>query len=244
MISFAEHVGLVHLQAKQGFRWAHGAGLAMDYEDMFQEAALAFMLAAEGFDPNAGVKFSAYYTQVAFSQFRKTIGVMTGVKNLNPTQRKEIADRKAENARRRAAAERELPECNYGLSPVAFSHIGVDGEGERNFEESLVSEAASPEQLLEFKQEWETAVENLSPLAALIIEWLRDPPEELLRELHCQMAHADERNARGLRAVGLRDGLTVANIGKFLKLTSNVTDRELMMAKAELEAVGKRIGGI
>lgn len=243
MISFEENIGLVHTQAKLGFKWAQGAGLSMDYEDMFQEASEAFLLAAAGYKPESGLAFSTYYTKAAFSQFRKTIGVMTGVKNLNPTQREEIAARKAENARRRAAAEPELPECNYGLAPVMFSHlaVGVDDDEHRSFEDTLESESQTPEELLEFKQLMDEATANLSPLAALILEWLRDPPPELLRELRCQMAHAEERNAHGLRAYGLRDGLTIANIGKFIKLVSNVTDSELALAKAELEQLSKRI---
>lgn len=239
MISFEENIGLVHTQAKFGFKWAQGAGLAMDYEDMFQEASEAFLLAAAGYRPESGLKFSTYYTKAAFSQFRKTIGVMTGVKNLNPDQRAEIAARKEENKRRAAAAQAPLPDCNYGLSPVAFSHIGAADEGGQVFEESLESEVASPEEMLEFKQQWEQATANLSPLAQLVVEWLRDPPPELLKELNCQMAHADRRNEHGLRAYGLRDGLTIANISKFLKLISNVSDGELMLAKAELEELTK-----
>jgi hypothetical protein len=241
VINFEENIGLVHLQAKQGYRWAQGAGVAMDYDDMFQEASVAFVLAAEGYKPETGLKFSTYFSQVAFSQFRKTIGVMTGVKNLNPTQRAEIADRKAENKRRAAAAQAPLLDCNYGLSPVAFSHIGVGDDDAFSFEETLESEAASPEQLLEYRQTWEETTARLSPLAKVMVEWLRDPPPELLKELQSQMAHADQRNAHGLRVYGLRDGLSIANIGKFLKLVSNVTDGELALAKVELEQVVKRI---
>lgn len=242
MINYEENIGLVHTQAKFGFKWAQGAGLSMDYEDMFQEASEAFLLAANGYKPETGLKFSTYYTKAAFSQFRKTIGVMTGVKNLNDDQRAEIAARKEENKKRAAAAMAPLLDCNYGLNPMAFSHMGVEGEEDGHpFEESLESEVASPEEILEFKQTWERATANLSPLAQLIVEWLRNPPPELLKELNCQMVHADRRNLHGLRAYGLRDGLTIANIGKFLKLVSNVSDGELTLAKAELEELTKRI---
>lgn len=241
-IDFKENVGLVHLQAKFGYKWAQGAGLSLDYEDMFQEASVAFVLAAEGYDPDSGLKFSTYYTKAAFSQFRKTIGVMSGVKNLNPDQRAEIAERKLENKRRAAAALAPLPDCNYGLNPIMFSHIGTRDEDGYIFEETIDSETSSPEEILEFKQLWEQATSELSPLAALVVEWLRDPPPELMKELHCQMLHADHLNEVGGRAFGLRNGLTVNNIGKFLKMVTDVEEEELIKVKAELDQLTKRTG--
>jgi len=242
-IDFKDNIGLVHTQAKFGYKWAQGAGLSLDYEDMFQEASLAFVLAVEGYDPDSGLKFSTYYTKAAFSQFRKAIGVMSGVKNLNDTQRAEIERRKSENKRRAAAAEPPLDDCNYGLRPVMFSHIGSSDEEGSAFEESIDSEVMSPEQILEFKQLWQQATADLSPLAALIVEWLRDPPPELMRELHCQMLHADHLNEIGGRAYGLRNGLTVNNVGKFLQLVSDVKEEELLTVKAELDKLTRRIGG-
>ena len=235
-ISFKDNVGLVHNQAKQGFKWAQGAGLALDYDDMFQEASLAFVLAAETYDPESGFKFSAYYTKAAFSQFRKTIGVMSGVKNLNTLQRNEIAARKALNKERLAQALPELPNCNYGLRPLYFSHMTDTDGGEHrdSFESGLMSECQSPEEILEHKQEWEKATDKLSPLAQLVVGWLRNPPPALLKELAGQMAHADELNEHGIRVYGLRDGLSIQNIGKFLQMISNVPEGELMLVKAEL----------
>ncbi|UUZ75403.1 hypothetical protein LP414_27185 [Polaromonas sp. P1(28)-13] len=103
---FEDHIGIIHMQAKFGLKWAHGAGVRMDYDDMFQEASLAFLAAAKGYDPETGLKFSTYFTKVAFSQFRQTIGVMTGVKNLNTTQR----------GNHRAQGRKQAPRC---CSPAA-----------------------------------------------------------------------------------------------------------------------------
>lgn len=237
-ISFEENIGLVHFQAKRGYAWAQGAGLALDYDDIFQEASVAFLLAAEGFDPERGIKFSAYYTTAAFSRFQKAIGVMTGVKNLNPTQREEIANRKEENARRAAAAEAPLENMNYGLSPMAFSHIslGSEEDGSLNFEDALVSDAGTPEQIFELKQDWEVATSNLGPLARLMLEWLEDTPDELARDFEAQSAHSDFRMACGLRPLrGSREGVSINNIGRFLQRVWGITDGELAVAKAQLE---------
>jgi hypothetical protein len=239
MPRFEDHVGLVHLQAKQGFKWAHGAGSGLDYEDMFQVASAAFCIAAEGFNPDAGHKFSTYYSQVAFTEFRKEIGVMTGVKNLNEGQRAEILARKEENKTLRSQGKAEKPEMNYGLAPMHFSAMTVPGDDESGtpFEATLASDSMTPEEQVEARQMWEQATANLSPLASLMVEWLRDPPDELLVELDAQRAHADQCNAIGKRTYGLRDGITIAAIGRFLQMIGDVTKRELMLAEAELMKV-------
>lgn len=145
-LRYEDNVGLIHFQAKQGFKWAHNAGSGLDYEDMFQIASTAFWIAAQGYNPESGHKFSAYFTQVAFSEFRREIGIMTGVKNLNEGQRAEIAARKEENKRRRETGQPELPEVNYGLAPVSFSELTAPGEEDvaMPFEASLASEGMTP----------------------------------------------------------------------------------------------------
>lgn len=239
-LRFEDNIGLVHLQAKSGFRWAQGAGSGLDYEDMFQVASAAFCIAAEGFRPEEGMKFSSYYTQVAFSEFRKEIGIMTGVKNLNEKQRAEIAARKEENKQRRAQGLSELPDMNYGLAPVHFGDMrveGDDGESATPFESTLAADGMTPEEQVEFRQVWEQATMRLSPLARLMVDWLRDPPDELLRELASQEAYADQCKTVGKRAYGLRDGVTIAAVSKFLQMIGDVTKRELMLAEAELMKV-------
>jgi hypothetical protein len=241
---FEDHIGIIHMQAMFGFKWAKSTGQSLDYDDMFQEASLAFVLAAEGYKPEMGLKFSTYYTKVAFSQFRRAIGIMTGVKNLNGGQKAEIADRRAENKRRGAAAEKPLPSMNYGLRPVSLTGMrrGWDEEELESFQETIPSEDLTPEQALEFKQTWQQATANLSPLAQLVVEWLRDPPAELMRELKCQEAHADMCTARGVRTHGLRDGLSIDSIGKFIKMAGQkVPKGELVLVERELMDVVKRM---
>lgn len=241
-ISFKDNVGLVHMQAKRGFKWAQGAGLSLDYDDMFQEASLAFVVAANGFDPDTGLKFSTYFTKVAFSEFRKSIGLMSGVKNLNPGQRTEIAARNEENARRAAAAQEPLPNMNYGLNAIPFSALDGSGDEEGSiFESGIEGSAMTPEEILDFKQTFEQAKGKLSPLARLVMDWLIDPPAEMVRELACQDAYAEECVAQGVRSGTRRDGVTIASIGKFLCLTGEVTKGQVMLAEAELRQVAKQI---
>lgn len=237
---FAENQGLVHLQAKIGLKMAAAAGLAcLDYEDMFQEASISFVIAAKGFDESAGIKFSAYYTKVCFSQFRRTIGVMTGVKNLNPDQRTEIAERKETNKKRAATGKSLLPDIDYKVTTVSFTPS--NDEDADTLQDRLVSECPTPEQILEHKQELAAARAKLSPLAQLVVDWLQDPPPELVAELNKQLAHADICTEQRVRVVGLRHGLTVDNIGKFINMVGqgSVTDDDLVRVKTELRVMAQ-----
>lgn len=238
-LKIEENIGLVHLMAKRGYKWADGAGSGLSYEDMFQVASLAFWTASQGFNPENGNGFSAYYSMVAYSEFRKEIGIMTGVKNLNPAQRAEIEERKVENQRRREAGQAQLPEMNYGLAPTHFGDIGAGNEdGDFTpFEDTIASDIRTPEEIVEFKQEWDRATANLSPLATLVIDWLRDPPAALQREVAHLAAHADIVTATGRRAHGMRDGINIKAVLNFLKLVGDVTAEELMMVEAELSGV-------
>ena len=241
-LRFEDNIGLVHMQAKFGYRWAQAAGgQTLDYEDLFQEASIAFLLAAQGYDPDTGLKFSAYYTKVAFSQFRRAISVATGVKNLREEQRAEIAERRQENGRRGAAGLAPLPDCKFGLRPLCFSELDFpDDSGP--FIDSVPSEYHSPEEILQHKQELQQVHSQLSPLAALVLEWLRDPPPELMRELNCQMAHVEQCRAHGERTHGLRDGLSISAIAKFLKvLGADISKGELALVKRELLDAAKTL---
>lgn len=240
---FEDHYGLIHMQALSGMKWAQGAGAGgvLGYEDMFQVASLAFHLAAAGYNPDSGYKFSAYFTKVAFSEIRKEIGIITGVKNLNEEQRAEIAARKEENQRRRAAGERELPDVNYGLAPVLFSDIAFESEGGESFEATLSASAATPEEQIEQTDLWAKEEAALSPLARIIVDMLREPPEQLLQEIAAKRAYADECTAYGKRAYGLRDGITLAAVCDFLALVGDLTKRELTLAQGELMRAVDRI---
>ena len=240
-IRFQDHIGLVHLHAKKGLKWADGAGCGLDYDDLFQIASVAFCIAADGFKPEMGLKFSTYYSTVVFSEFRREIGIMTGVKNLNPAQRNEIDERNEHNRQRAGQGLAPLPTMNYGIRATPFSSMPTPYEDDL-FEDSLASETGSPEEIVAFRQTLAMATEALSPLAQLVLNWLHDPPPELVREVEAQAAHADLRVSRGLRGQkGGRDGISLTAIRKFLALVGNVRKEEWLLAEAELMNVVKQI---
>jgi len=241
-LSFKENIGLVHFHAKRGFARAQQAGVPLSYDDMFQEASMAFVMAARGFDPEAGVKFSAYYTRAAHSHFSKAIGKFTGVKRLTDEMKVEIAERDEENARRRAAAEPELPSLHYAIASRNFSDMEAAGdEGGDPFESSIASNSQSPEEIIETKQLMDRAMANLSPLANLMVDWLRDPPPELVSELRSQRAHAAVADEVGVHARAMKEGLSLITVKKFLTMLGGATERELSMAECELRNAVKYI---
>jgi DNA-directed RNA polymerase sigma subunit (sigma70/sigma32) len=244
MISFKENVGLVHRQAKFGLAWASQAGVSMNYDDMFQEASVAFVLATNGYDPTLDLKFSTYYTKVAFSQIRRTLAVMSGVKNLNPTQRKEIADRKEENKILASKGLPELPAFKYGINPIMFSSMDgdtEDGEGS-TFEQSIASDSMTPEEILEHKQSVNDGIDNLSPLARLMLDWLTDPPQEMLDELNKREAYENRCVEIGEKAhANVPDGITFSAVSNFISLVSNTSRKKILSARTELLAMSESL---
>lgn len=234
-LDFKANLGLVHFHAKRGFAWAQQAGVPLSYEDMFQEASMAFVVASRGFDPDSGNKFSTYFTRAAHSAFSKAVGRFTGVKRLNDDMKAEVAERDEENARRRAAALPELPSMQYAIPTSNFSELEAMGEdGSEPFESSLTADCQSPEEIVETKQLMERAMAQLSPLASLIVDWLRDPPPELVKELQSQRAHAIYADEQGVHARAMKEGISLVSVKKFLTLVGGATERELILAEAEL----------
>ena len=58
---YNENVGLVHAMSKKGFARLQKAGVAMDYEDVFQEMSVVFLKTYQGFDASKGFQFSTYF---------------------------------------------------------------------------------------------------------------------------------------------------------------------------------------
>lgn len=62
---YDKNKGLVHAVSKKGYARFQSAGVAMDYEDVFQEMSVVFLKAYEGFDESKGFKFTTYYYMAA-----------------------------------------------------------------------------------------------------------------------------------------------------------------------------------
>lgn len=69
--SFEAHKGLIHKLARRGYGRLVSVYAAIDYEDVFQEMCLAYVKAAEKFDPEFGVTFTAYLGRAIWNEFNR-----------------------------------------------------------------------------------------------------------------------------------------------------------------------------
>lgn len=230
-LSFKGNVGLVHLIARKCFGWTSALGVSVDYEDVFQDVSMAFVTAATSFDPTQGIKFSAYLTRAAMNEVRKTVGRMTGLKRLNESEKEALSKLEADN-KQRAANGQEQKSNFMGLSLTSFEDIrteeGIDPV------EMIESESKTPEQILQERQEWMNRVANLSPLAKLMEDMLRNPPQELLRELDSQYANAKLAVEQGLAEKAVRPYVSLRAVSDFIGMVSDVSRAELATAESEL----------
>lgn len=71
------------------------------------------------------------------------------------------------------------------------------GEG-GSLAERVASEAMTPEEIVERDSAIREIESRLTPVAALVMHWIIDPPDFLERELQAQQAHADYARSRGI----------------------------------------------
>ena len=68
---YKDNVGLVHTVSRKGWARLQKAGVAMDYDDVFQEMSCVFLKSCEGFDEEKGFKFSTYFFMGAYNRLNK-----------------------------------------------------------------------------------------------------------------------------------------------------------------------------
>lgn len=71
------------------------------------------------------------------------------------------------------------------------------GEG-GSIAERIASDAMTPEEIVERDSAMREIEANLTPVAALVVRWIIDPPDFLERELQAHQAHADYARSRGV----------------------------------------------
>lgn len=62
-----EHHGIVHSLARKIFTGLAKTGISVQFDDVVQETYLAFLKAAEGYDPSKGITFTAYAGRAAYN---------------------------------------------------------------------------------------------------------------------------------------------------------------------------------
>lgn len=170
---YEDHVGLTHKLAKRAFAWAASFQASLTYEDVLQEMAIAFMQASRAFDPERGFAFSTLYSRCATTHFKKVME-----KEMRGTCR---------------YMDRDSGRIEGGGVVSVESLVAADDEGADPYEFLDLGASASPEQLLELKQEIAAGRRRLNPTAQVILEWMTNPPQELKDELGRIRAHHREQ---------------------------------------------------
>lgn len=231
MLEFESNIGLVHVVARKCYGWAKALGVAMDYDDVFQEVSLAYVTAQRGFNPQLGLKFSSYLTRAALNQMRKSIGAMTGMKRLTDADREALRVIKEENDRRALNGQPALSSY-MGLSVVYIEDMTSDEFGDPV--DMFVADMPTPEEEVIAKKEWDAVERSLSPLARMMAEMLRNPPSLLLEEINAQNAHMELAVSKGELQRIRRATLNLKSIANFIQLAVPVRREQLLLAENEL----------
>ncbi len=235
---YKENIGLIHLITRKCLGWVMALGVQLDYEDVFQEVSLAFVTASRQYDASTGIKFSAYLTRAAYNQIRKTVGVLTGAKRLNDKEKQLLARLTDEN-KELVAAGRETKSTYFGLSVVSIEDMA--GEDDQNPIDMFAAAGKNPEVIASETQEWENALSQLSPVALLLAEMLKEPPAVLLSELQSQFEFEKIAVEKKQMAKATRPFITLEAVSGFVAKISDLTPAELLKAQAELISAAAKI---
>ena len=235
---YKENIGLIHLITRKCMGWVMALGVQLDYEDVMQEVSLAFVTASRQYDPSTGIKFSAYLTRAAYNQIRKTVGVMTGAKRLNDTEKQLLARLQDEN-KELVAAGRETKSTYFGLAVVAIEDMV--SEENPNPVDMFAAVGKSPELIASETQEWENALSQLSPMANVLAGLLKEPPAALLSELQSQYEHEKIAVEMKRATKATKPYLTLRAVSGFVAKISDTPSADLTRAEAELLTAAARI---
>jgi hypothetical protein len=121
-----------------------------------------------------------------------------------------------------------------------FSIEGMGDDESSNLLETVPSDAMTPEEILDRQQcalQIEKAVQGMSPLAALIVEWIVSPPAALLEEIRKNQAHCDYSRSIGIRT-RCAAGVNIGFICKFIRLVKkDVGTRDMAAAAQEVRRI-------
>jgi len=110
-----------------------------------------------------------------------------------------------------------------------------DGE-ELSMEEVLLKDITDPESVAAVHEYLAFLDEKLSPLAKLILNWLVEPPEDLMDAFDRQAAHAAFARSIGIARRAATD-LSVTSIGDYMVTVHGLNKRDVKRALEEIKQV-------
>lgn len=231
MEKYEDHIGLIHTISRKCLGWVRSLDLCLDYEDVFQEVSVAFVSASRGFNPDAGVKFSAYLTRAAYNQLSRTVGGLTGVKKLSDEDREWLKQVNEENEQLKKEG-KELKSTFIGLK-VVKAEDSVDESGNTPIDK-LEYSGTSPEEAALLQIQLDEQLSHITPLARIAVEVMRNPPEELFAEMQSQHAHDLIAVKLKFQNRAIKPTFTVRTVLRFLSKVYGYSKYEIAQAEREL----------
>lgn len=203
---YVDNVALIHKVARGCFARLQAIGVALDYDDVFQELSLTFVKAWRQFDSNKGYQFSTYFVVGARHEFNRFVA--------------------------KAVAER----VEHGVRSLEEMNDWADGDGSLTIEETISGGDLDQVERLLVIERMEQLSKSLSPLSKLVLEWLVTPPAELEREVVAGVRHAHLSRATHGVMRRARTDVSIGSILAFIKMIdpAAVSNDEVVKTRKEL----------
>lgn len=139
--------------------------------------------------------------------------------------------RSAYNRINQIAEKYEAERIDLGMRSI--EEMDSWGEDGTSIEETIDSGWLSPEQAYVRSRAWSDFVRSLSPLAAMLMQWLAEPPEFVTNELLARQAHCEFARNIGIQRRQAPE-VDLALIGELMLKLGVAGVREIRDARAEL----------
>lgn len=172
---YEDHIGLIRKLALRGWGRLTEANVHVDFDDVVQDMTLTYVKAADKYNPDHGVTFSAYLGRAIWNQFNKFA-------------EKEI----------RVQADLKLVRFEQLGDAVEDSDDG-------SVYESIASDEWTPEQYVEAAQQFRENMKSLGPTAKFIVSKLLNPTNDLMEALELAKRNAELARKSGQYAKAPND---------------------------------------
>ena len=206
---FEANKGLVYKVSMAAMRRISQSGIAVDFNDIYQVASEAFIRCYQGYDPTSGFQFSTYFWKSAMNAVNAAFSPL-------------IRER-----------------MEYGTVSVeemtANASRGEDDEV--SMADVVLKDTTDPQSLVAIREFLADVDARLSPLAKLILNWLIDPPDDLLEAIESQTAHAIYARSLGFVRRAPTLNLRPRAIGSYLIDIHGVDRGKVRLALEEIKQV-------
>lgn len=231
-----ENMGLAKKLASMIDGRLRKVGVAMQFADLEQEMVIQMLKTIEHFDESAGFKFSTLYYKIALTNFNREIDTI--IQREKPLFRIDsCVGRDGEGVNLE-----EVLDLGQILSEDMVAQFLEEEEDTSAWDEVDIwaldnsSDVCinDPFEALAREQEAKQRIKNLSPLSQQILEWMNEPPKQLLKELRCVEAKKKYAREMGLRVEASSSDISFDMVSRVLVDTGAFSKDEFASAKREI----------